>query len=170
MRRYQIFVALMLGLGFTVAGCGKNNMDQASLTGTGTESFDQTEQLAQFPQASAVSQQNSIEVLPIETSPVTPGLPVTMGGPGAAFQTQAPVTPDSLNYNQRIQTALKNAGFYNGAIDGKIGPKTRAAIQSFQANNSLKADGKVGPKTWEALEPYLSASSTAAGVSQTSLQ
>lgn len=54
-----------------------------------------------------------------------------------------------------IQRALKNAGYYTGAIDGKIGPRTKAAIEEFQRKNELTADGKVGPKTWAALEKYL---------------
>ncbi|HOX54784.1 MAG TPA: peptidoglycan-binding domain-containing protein [Candidatus Omnitrophota bacterium] len=59
--------------------------------------------------------------------------------------------------NEEIQKALKNAGLYNGTIDGVIGKKTRAAIEDFQTKNNLQVDGKVGPKTWEALKIYLSA-------------
>jgi peptidoglycan hydrolase-like protein with peptidoglycan-binding domain len=54
-----------------------------------------------------------------------------------------------------IQTALKNASLYTGAIDGKIGPMTKAAIVAFQKANGLQADGKVGPKTWAAMSKYL---------------
>jgi peptidoglycan hydrolase-like protein with peptidoglycan-binding domain len=58
---------------------------------------------------------------------------------------------------ENIQQALKNAGFYTGKVDGKLGPKTKKAIQDFQAKNSLKADGKIGPKTCEKLKTYLTA-------------
>ena len=54
-----------------------------------------------------------------------------------------------------IQTALKNAGFYKGAIDGKLGKGTRRATRKFQRANNLPADGKVGKKTWELLKEYL---------------
>ena len=54
-----------------------------------------------------------------------------------------------------IQLALKNAGFYNGPIDGKIGKKTKRAIKELQKENGLKADGKVGPKTKGLLLQYL---------------
>ena len=54
-----------------------------------------------------------------------------------------------------IQTALKNAGFYSGVVDGKIGPKTKKAIEAFQKANNLKADGKIGPKTWDLLKTHL---------------
>ena len=57
--------------------------------------------------------------------------------------------------NSNIQTALKNAGFYKGEIDGDVGPLTKQAIREFQAENNLVIDGIVGPKTWEVLAKYL---------------
>lgn len=73
------------------------------------------------------------------------------------------VAPESLQLpqgpykpsNKEIQIALKNAGFYAGAIDGDIGSKTEKAIRDFQAANNLTVDGKVGPKTWAVLSKYL---------------
>ncbi len=65
---------------------------------------------------------------------------------------QGPYKPTGME----IQTALKNAGFYTGTVDGKIGPKSKKAIEDFQSANGLKADGKVGTKTWEALSKHLS--------------
>lgn len=55
-----------------------------------------------------------------------------------------------------IQRALKNAGFYKGPIDGKIGTKTKEAIKVFQRANGLTPDGLVGKCTWEKLSKYLS--------------
>jgi len=56
-----------------------------------------------------------------------------------------------------IQLALKNAGFYNGHIDGKIGKSTKKAIREFQKANGLKADGIIGKETKEKLAGYLKA-------------
>lgn len=50
-----------------------------------------------------------------------------------------------------IQRALKAAGFDPGAIDGKDGPMTRAAVKQFQSQNGLAVDGVAGPKTQDAL-------------------
>lgn len=58
---------------------------------------------------------------------------------------------------QQIQTALKNADFYHGKVDGVSGPQTKRAIRNFQSQNNLAADGKVGPKTWQKLQEYLNA-------------
>lgn len=66
-----------------------------------------------------------------------------------------PVTTSQQTRDKDIQRALKSAGFYAGAIDGKIGPKTKKAIMDFQKSKGLKVDGKVGPKTWAELERYL---------------
>jgi len=56
-----------------------------------------------------------------------------------------------------IQTALKNAGYYTGIVDGKAGPKTKKSIEDFQKANNLNADGVVGAKTWALLSSHLSA-------------
>lgn len=56
---------------------------------------------------------------------------------------------------KQIQRALKNAGFYNGPVDGKIGSKTKDAIKAFQKANGLKADGIVGKRTSQELSKYL---------------
>lgn len=55
---------------------------------------------------------------------------------------------------KQIQLALRQAGFYSGKIDGKIGPQTTQAVREFQRQHDLKADGKVGPRTWAVLRPY----------------
>ena len=54
-----------------------------------------------------------------------------------------------------VQRALKNAGYYQGEIDGKIGKKTRQAIEDFQKENKLKVDGIVGKQTWQELKTHL---------------
>jgi peptidoglycan hydrolase-like protein with peptidoglycan-binding domain len=56
---------------------------------------------------------------------------------------------------RQIQSALTNAGFDPGPIDGKMGRKTKSAIREFQGANGLLADGKVGKKTWRVLSEYL---------------
>ncbi|MDD5465051.1 MAG: peptidoglycan-binding protein [Candidatus Omnitrophica bacterium] len=56
---------------------------------------------------------------------------------------------------RQIQTALKNAGYYQGTVDGKLGKKTRRAVREFQKANNLPVDGKVGRNTWVILKDYL---------------
>lgn len=56
---------------------------------------------------------------------------------------------------KQIQIALKNAGYYSGSADGKMGSQTRDAIKAFQRAHNLLADGRVGKKTWMLLKDYL---------------
>ena len=56
---------------------------------------------------------------------------------------------------EKVQAALKAAGFYNGKVDGKIGAGTKAAVIQFQRSQGLNPDGVIGPKTWDALKTYL---------------
>lgn len=56
---------------------------------------------------------------------------------------------------RQIQKALANAGYNPGAIDGRMGAKTREAIRAFQSANGLTVDGKVGKNTWRLLSRYL---------------
>ena len=43
-----------------------------------------------------------------------------------------------------VQTALKNAGFYHGTVDGKIGQQTKKAIQAFQEKYGIVKPGEQG--------------------------
>ena len=54
-----------------------------------------------------------------------------------------------------VQKALKAAGYYNGAIDGKVGGKTKQAIADFQKAHNLTSDGVVGKRTWTELQKFL---------------
>lgn len=69
-------------------------------------------------------------------------------------ETKAPISEPAMT-SKNIQTALKNAGFYLGEIDGKVGSQTKKAIKDFQEANGLTADGIVGKKTWAKLKNYL---------------
>ncbi len=60
---------------------------------------------------------------------------------------------------KEIQQALKNAGYYDGKIDGVKGKNTKKAIKDFQKSNGLQADGVVGRRTWDLLSNHLSAAS-----------
>jgi peptidoglycan hydrolase-like protein with peptidoglycan-binding domain len=51
----------------------------------------------------------------------------------------------------KLQAALKKAGFYQGSVDGIFGRQTQAAVLKFQQSKRLSTDGIVGSQTWSAL-------------------
>ena len=66
----------------------------------------------------------------------------------------------------KIQTKLKNWGYYSGSIDGIYGSATLAAVKYFQRKNGLAVDGIAGPKTLAAMG--ISSSSSTSGSSSAS--
>lgn len=56
--------------------------------------------------------------------------------------------------NAVIQRALRKAGYYNGPINGKIGPLTTKSIKRFQKAKGIQQTGSVGPQTWNALRVF----------------
>ena len=69
-------------------------------------------------------------------------------------ETQSSITAETMTKTQ-VQEALKNAGYYDGGLDGKFGPKTKEAIKKFQEAVGLKMDGIAGPQTKEKLLKYV---------------
>jgi peptidoglycan hydrolase-like protein with peptidoglycan-binding domain len=63
---------------------------------------------------------------------------------------------DLMDGVMNVQRALKNGGYYDGKVDGKVGPRTKKAIKVFQRSRKLTADGVVGRKTLDRLKPLLS--------------
>ena len=51
-----------------------------------------------------------------------------------------------------VQVRLTVLGYYDGKLDGIYGNGTRDAVELFQARNAMKVDGKVGPRTLAKLQ------------------
>ena len=47
----------------------------------------------------------------------------------------------NLAEREAVQAALKALGYYDGAVDGRIGPISQRAYALFQARRGLPADG-----------------------------
>lgn len=141
MKRFVVFCVL-LSFGICFFGCAKKeesaqelpesmNMELLSSAGPSTQNVNAQAGVSEVQVAEPYAPQASAQLEPLPP--------------------QGPYKPTS----KEIQTALKNAGFYGGEIDGKIGPQSKKAIEEFQKVNSLEVDGKVGPKTWAVLGKYL---------------
>lgn len=133
MRKSYLYV--VMGIIF-LSGCGQN---------TNETTMSPSEQLAAGKE---------IVISLNAQTPSTTDATVTAVAPEAVAQMPAETENPT---NQQIQQALKNAGLYDGAIDGSIGKKSKNAIITFQEQNGLEPDGKVGKKTWAKLAPFLSA-------------
>ena len=77
--------------------------------------------------------------------------------PMPTLSLQEPYPGELLRYETtgddvtRIQTRLKELGYYNIEISGNYLGNTRNAVRAFQAQNGIAVDGIVGEETWNAL-------------------
>lgn len=58
-------------------------------------------------------------------------------------------------YNPRVlsvQQALQELGYYNGPVDGVLGPSSRAAIQAYQRSYGLPITGRIDPPLLDSLD------------------
>jgi peptidoglycan hydrolase-like protein with peptidoglycan-binding domain len=56
------------------------------------------------------------------------------------------VRPATPTPEVEVQEGLTMRGFYIGAVDGRIGARTRAAIRQYQQEANLPVDGQVTPE------------------------
>ena len=146
---YKVVSLLVAGaLAVTVAGCAtahkKENPEVADLKNqistleTQLQTKDEEVRLLQEQVNAAGGSGSSVE-----RSGEFPAQSKTSGQVSMRFTTK------------QVQTALKNAGYEPGLLDGRMGKQTRDAIKAFQKANGLAADGRVGKKTWSLLSSYL---------------
>lgn len=139
-----VFVILVLGVSISLISCGKK---QAAL--------EESQEPVSIDTLSMLNRQTQVggetkTVASVQAVAAAPTPAAASAKPETALSA-IPTKPTT----EQIQAALKNAGFYNGNIDGKSGPLTRKAIEEFQKANNLGVDGKVGSKTWGLLSAYL---------------
>lgn len=154
----SFFPGIFIAAGvFFISGCAQQNQDPADTVIPPREGM--------ISNATTGSAYGQLKDLVIETQPIqVPAQPLDESGikPQVEYaDVEEGIGEFVKPAEKEIQQALKNAGFYDGEVDGKIGPRSKKAIEEFQSQNDLKADGKVGAKTWQKLKGYLNAQSIA---------
>jgi len=76
-----------------------------------------------------------------------PAQPVPRQVPGTSQALPRPTQQDLSVMVVRVQAALMRLGYYNGDIDGLLGPLTRAALMGFQKAQGLKQTGRMDVAT-----------------------
>ena len=81
----------------------------------------------------APSYNNASTSRPTNTPSPTPAGSLKLGSTGSEVR--------------KLQTRLRELGYYKGSVDGDFGEGTETAVKAFQRQNGLTADGKVGTYT-----------------------
>jgi hypothetical protein len=66
---------------------------------------------------------------------------VLYGGPSVVYTESLPAVGGSLV--AEVQAELRREGYYRGAVDGVLGPRTRNAIAEFQDDRGLAVNGRI---------------------------
>ena len=96
----------------------------------------------------------------------SPPAPTPAPAPAPAYRTDRPTslyspptTTDSTTANgaarselfkamvKRVQIALMARGYYDGIVDGDVGPATRRALRAYQTKVGLAQTGTISPET-----------------------
>jgi len=80
----------------------------------------------------------------ITQSQLPPTPPPSAMAPPMPSSAGIPVAPELLPvYTASVQQELARRGYYQGPIDGRLGPETRAAIRRYQQDRGLPVTGDV---------------------------
>jgi murein L,D-transpeptidase YcbB/YkuD len=143
----KVSVLLVLPFLLTVTGCASKKETKKEISALQAQVAALTDEVVRLDQNLQEARGGKAEAG--APSPVAYG-----GGNGPIYRTPSGFELPAMD----IQRALKNAGYYNGTVDGKIGAKTEQAIKAFQKDNGLEADGICGRNTWAKLKAHLSGS------------
>lgn len=138
----------LIELGFYGSGIDSK---YGSGTTQGVRAFQEANSLPSSGQADPATQELLFEGLPfnrrgvktrVKTLPAIDGITIRPDNEGVPVEA--------------IQQRLKELELYQGAVDGKYGTATQAAVRGFQQANGLKVDGIVGSDTYAKLFPQQS--------------
>jgi hypothetical protein len=86
-------------------------------------------------------------------SPTTPGTPTTPASPVTPSHPVTPVQPSAAV--MQLQRQLGQLNYYEGPVDGIMGPQTTAAIKDLQRQAGLPQTGQMNAASQAALANYL---------------
>lgn len=142
MSKKTIYTLMSMAFLISIAGCATTNK-QSELEIQGLKN--------QIAALQGQIQEKDAEIDSLKTN-VSSGSESSYGLAGNKISKSKAIRHPTI---KQIQTSLKNAGYYNGTVDGQMGKQTRVAIKSFQKDNKLTSDGRVGKQTWKILRKYL---------------
>jgi hypothetical protein len=87
------------------------------------------------------------------TAPATTGSPTSTSAPAQPTSPVTPVHPSAAV--MQLQRELGQLNYYEGPVDGLMGPQTIAAIKDLQRQAGLPQTGQMNAATQAALANYL---------------
>ncbi len=145
-----VFAAVLLGALTVTSGCTTNKRHQRDVTNLQNQIGSLQGDVARLDQ-SLKDTETALGSAQGRPSGSTGASALGQFTQGATYRTPSGFELPAAS----IQQALKNAGYYQGTVDGKVGSKTKQALKSFQRDNGLDADGVCGKQTWSRLQQFV---------------
>jgi len=110
---------------------------------------------------SSATNGSSVASMPSSSSSMG-GNDAAMSGSTSHHSTSQNMSADTI---KQAQTELKQQGLYDGAVDGKLGPKTKSAVSQYQKQQGLKQTASLDHETMSRLSGGSSSGSKSSGSS-----
>ena len=152
-RQTYVFVAVLLGTVMIASGCTTKKRHERDFTNLQNEIGQLQGDVTRLDQS---LKDTEMALKSVQERGQTPQV-ATGSGSVLGQLTQGSIyrTPSGFELPAvSIQRALKNAGYYQGTLDGKVGSRTQQAIKNFQKDNGLETDGVCGRQTWSRLQSF----------------
>ena len=150
-RQTYVFATVLLGTAVLASGCTTNKRHQRDYNNLQNEIGQLQSDVARLDQ-SAKDSEAAVKSVQGQAPQAGTGAGSVLGQftQGAVYRTPSGFELPAV----AIQRALKNAGYYQGNVDGKVGTGTKQAIKNFQKDNGLETDGVCGRQTWSRLQQF----------------
>ena len=149
-RETYVFAAVLVGTMMVTAGCTTKKRHERDFTNLQNQIGSLQGEIARLDQSVKDTDMALKGIQERGQAPSSGASVLSQVTQGAIYRTPSGFELPAI----AIQSALKKAGYYQGALDGKVGSRTKDAIRSFQRDNGLDADGVCGRQTWAHLQQF----------------
>lgn len=155
-RVYSVWAPLLLGASLSAPAVAAENMNQTGTEGRGGSQGHSAQNGGSAGDDVKVGATNGSEKPGVRmrrtaekqkdgSEGKTQGAWMKTGGSStAAMGNDALLPEETIN---AVQTALQTEGFYQGEVDGIVGPKTSNALRAYQRQQNLEATGRLDAET-----------------------
>ena len=154
-RAVYAFATILIGTMFLTTGCTTKKRHERDFTNLQTQIGSLQGEVARLDQSLRDTETTLKSAQKRGTSPATSD--ATSGSVFGELNNSGAVyrTPSGFEIPVvALQRALKNAGYYQGTVDGRVGSGTKQAIRNFQKDRGLNTDGVCGRQTWAQLKSF----------------
>jgi peptidoglycan hydrolase-like protein with peptidoglycan-binding domain len=162
MRSRVLLVIVALGIPLTLAACGNTTEDRAvsgaGIGAAGGAVIGAVTPVGPVGGALIGAAVGGATGALTDSSQVNLGKPAWRKGSSSSSTHPRAASVGASEYDattvRRIQANLQRRGYHVGAVDGRLGRRTEAAIRRYQQKNGLPVDGQPSAALWDHMQSH----------------